>query len=65
LDFLSGDGGKTPNIPGKVDPLIFDHMGRKQNRSVYDAVRVTSAAEAEFAVSTAEAPVQKVAFLPG
>jgi hypothetical protein len=65
LDFLSEDGGKLPNIPGETDLLIFDRMGRKQNRSVYDAVRVTSAAEAEFAVSTAEAPVQKVAFLPG
>ena len=50
---------------GEGDVLIFDRMRRKRHSSVYDAVGVISAAEAEFAVSAAEALVQKVAMLLG
>ena len=41
---------------------LFD---RKRHSSVYDAAGIISAAEAEVAVSAAEALVQKIAMLPG
>ena len=44
---------------------IFDRMRHKRHSPVYDAVGVISAVEAEFAVSAAEALVQKVAMLLG
>lgn len=50
---------------GESDLLIFDRMRRKRHSSVYDAVGVISVAEAEFAVSAAEALVQKIAILLG
>ncbi|WP_292410180.1 MULTISPECIES: HEPN domain-containing protein [unclassified Methanoculleus] len=42
------------------DALVFDRMRRKRHSSVYDAAGTISGAEAEFAVNSAVALIQKV-----